>query len=138
MAVTDPLPFVPATIIEGNERSGRPSALTSDRIWSRPSLIPICSRANSLARSSDVGCATRLHADRFGLRLGFGRGGHAEQSETPADRGFELAPIDDGVDEAFLEEELAALESLRQFLSNRLFDDAWAGKADERFGLGEI
>ena len=37
-----------------------------------------------------------------------------------------------------LEQELAALESFRQLLPDRLLDDARAGEADQRFRLGDV
>jgi hypothetical protein len=48
-----------------------------------------------------------------------------------------LAPVDDHVDGALFEQELGALETLRQFLAHRLLDDARAGKADQRTRLGD-
>ena len=49
-----------------------------------------------------------------------------------------LAPIDDDVEHAVLEQELAALESFGQLLADGLLDDARAGEADERLRLGDV
>ena len=38
----------------------------------------------------------------------------------------------------FLDQELAALEALGQFLPDRLFDDARSGESDERLGLRDV
>ena len=43
IAVTEPLPLVPAMCTEGNARSGWPSAATSIPMFSSPNLIPKCS-----------------------------------------------------------------------------------------------
>ena len=51
---------------------------------------------------------------------------------------LELAPIDDHVQHAVLEEELAALEALGQLLPDGLLDDARAGEADQRLRLGDV
>ncbi len=44
IAATDPLPLVPATMIDEKERSGCPNASHKSRIFSSPSLIPNCWR----------------------------------------------------------------------------------------------
>src|ERR1043165_10280759 len=48
-----------------------------------------------------------------------------------------LAAVNDGVEHAVFEEELGALEILRQLLTDGLFDDAWTGKTDQGFWLGD-
>ena len=49
-----------------------------------------------------------------------------------------LAAIHDHVDCAVIQQELAALETFRQLLPNRLFDDARAGETDECVRLTDI
>src|SRR4029079_3436449 len=49
-----------------------------------------------------------------------------EEGEESAKRVLELAPLDDEVELAVLEEELGALEALRQRLTDRLREDARA------------
>ena len=46
--------------------------------------------------------------------------------------------MDYGVEEAFFEEELGALEAFRELLADGLLDDARAGKADEGAGFGDV
>src|SRR5579883_2813078 len=52
--------------------------------------------------------------------------------EQPDERLFELAPVDDHVDGALLQQELGGLELIRQTLANRLLDDAASREADHR------
>ena len=93
--------------------------------------MPNCSRAKSVRRGFttvwlDVGCLAASCRD----------GAH-ELSARP-DRGLHLAAIDDQIEHALLDQELAALEPFRQLLADGLFDDARAGKADQRLRLGEV
>ena len=60
---------------------------------------------------------------------------HAQQRCDPL---AHVAPVDDHVERAVIEQELAALEALGQRLAHRLLDHARAGEADERARLGEI
>src|ERR1035438_4476681 len=46
--------------------------------------------------------------------------------------------MDHGVEEAFFEEELGALETFRKFLADGLLDDAGACEADEGSGFGDV
>ena len=62
----------------------------------------------------------------------------AHEAQRVGDRRFHLAPIDDEVEHALLEQELAALESLGQLLPDRLLDDARSGEADQRLRLGDV
>src|SRR5262245_44842739 len=50
----------------------------------------------------------------------------------------QLAAVHDGVEHAVVEQEFRALESLGQFLADRLLDYARAGEADQRAGLGDV
>src|SRR5262245_48860605 len=140
IAVTDPLPFVPATITEVKAVWGSPSARQSVRMFSSPSLMPCCSRLDRKAQASPAGgsaTATRvrwlsprgggggLRVERGGGRAGIGRcsrraggglcrgGADAEhEAERVGERGFERAAVDDEIDHPVLEEEFAPLEAL--------------------------
>ena len=79
--------------------------------------------------SADSGLSPRLH--RFDRML-------PHESKRSRDGALHFAAIDDEVEHAMLEQKLAALKSLGQLLANRLLDDARAGKADERAGLGNV
>src|SRR5580765_622417 len=57
-------------------------------------------------------------------RTGCRRLGRAHEPERVGDRGFHLAPIDHEIEHPLVEQELAALESLRQLLPDCLLDDA--------------
>jgi len=59
------------------------------------------------------------------------------ETQSPGNRGLQLAPVDDDVDHAVREEELAALEPVGQLLADRLLDDARPGEPDERLRLGD-
>ena len=61
----------------------------------------------------------------------------AAQAQKMGDRGPELVPRDDRIDEPVLEHELGGLEPLRELLLDRLLDDAAAGEADQCAGLGQ-
>ena len=50
----------------------------------------------------------------------------------------QVAAVDDQVDRAVLEQELAALEAFGQRLAHGLLDDARAGEADQRARLGDV
>src|SRR5688572_23885158 len=76
-------------------------------------------------------------AKRRRARSGFGQGLALEQRDEPRDALAQLAPVDDHVDRALLEQEFRALEALGQRLAHRLLDHARAGEADERPGLGD-
>ena len=61
-----------------------------------------------------------------------------QQSQQRCDALAHVAPIDDHVQRAVLEQELAALEALGQRLAHGLLDDARTGEADERARLGQV
>ena len=156
--MTDPLPLVPATMIErklardGRARRRSPSCsrdrtssrdvrarrgtrvATAVRAWRRPGCRPA---------SLSSGLVTVVTVFVSGL---FGRRGACErppacrhaEAQDARDHVLHLAAIDDGVEHAVLEQELAALEPLGQRLPNRLLDDARAGEADERLRLGDV
>src|SRR5262245_12163880 len=50
---------------------------------------------------------------------------------------FEIRTADNPIDVAVFQQEFAGLKSGRQLGAERGFDRAWAGKADQRFGLGK-
>src|SRR5882672_23316 len=80
----------------------------------------------------------RLSHPDWGLGTGDWGLPASHEAKRVGDRRLHLAPIDDQVEHAFLEQELAALKSLGQLLPNRLFDDARAGETDERLRLGNV
>ena len=90
---------------------------------SRPSLMPNCSSAKS--RSTRSQCAERWR------HRGMKRSARAM-------RRLQLAPVDDQVEHAALEQELAALEAVGQLLADGLLDDARPGEADQRLRLGDV
>src|SRR5207237_5225762 len=125
IAVTDPLPLVPATCSERKDRCGWPSASQSSRMFSSPSLMPKVSSAKSLFSSDGY-----LFNGRGDLR--------AHEAERARDRRLHLAAIDDEIEHAVLEQELAALEAFRQLLTDGLLDDARPRESDQRFRLRDV
>ena len=92
------------------------------------------------ARVRQPGCSTRggvAPARRRPAGAAAAARRHAE-AQHAGDDVLQLAPIDDDVEHAVLEQELAALEALGQLLPDRLLDDARAGEADERLRLGDV
>src|SRR5215510_12899796 len=87
---------------------------------------------NGLASYVDRGGAD---ADR--LRLGRGALG-SHEPERARERGFEVAPIDDQIEHAALDEELAALKSLGELLPDRLLDDARARESNQGLRFGDV
>src|ERR1019366_8142500 len=78
---------------------------------------------------------------QLGRRRGGGRrrgSAAAHEPQRVGDGGLHLAPIDDEVDHAFFEQELAPLESVWERLADRLLDHARTGKADERLRFGDV
>ena len=53
-------------------------------------------------------------------------------------RRAQLVPVHHHVDHAVLDQIFGALEAFRQFLADGLLDDARAGEADQRAGLGDL
>src|SRR5918994_6228568 len=101
----------------GQRRSGRSSAVRIVWMLSSPSLMPNVSSAKSRSRR---------------------RIGRHHEPQRPRDGRLQLAAIDDQIEHAALDQELAALEALGKLLTDRLFDDARAGKPDERLRLGNV
>src|SRR5260221_3965782 len=120
IAVTDPLPLVPAMCTDRNARSGCPSASTMALMLSRPNLMPNCSSPNSQARESDnttqlcPRCGLFVHAlaPRPTRRCAGGWRRPAHESQRVGDGRLHLAPVDDQVQHAFLEQELRSLKPL--------------------------
>jgi hypothetical protein len=62
----------------------------------------------------------------------------SHESQRSRDGVFHFAAIDDQIEHAVLEEELAALESVGQLLADGLLDHAWSREANQRAGLGDV
>ena len=142
--MTEPLPLVPATCREVKLRSGMAERLAQARDVLEPELD-----AEGLEREETV---EQLRGRRLvvGVPASWRPGPAPARTRSPRARSarmkrsaraivaFMLAAIDDEVEHAVLDEELAALEPLRQLLPDRLLDDARAGEADERLRLGDV
>ena len=63
-----------------------------------------------------------------------GRGDREDRGDAVA----QVATVEDHVDRAVLEQELAALESLGQRLTHGLLDDAGPGEPDQRARFGDV
>src|SRR5690349_10686384 len=109
--------------------SGRPSR----RSTTAATVPAVAAMAAIAAGDGREECADRV--ERGGRRLLELVARHAHEPKQGGDLGAELATVHDPVDEAVLEEELAALEAGRQLLGDRACRDAGAGKADQRVGL---
>src|SRR5687768_6271643 len=99
IAVTDPLPLVPATWIDVNCCSGWPSAAQRRVMFSSPSLIPEVSSAYSRS-SKPLGVPLGVgggRARRDERRQLDGRRLRAHEPQRARDRRFHVAPIDDQV-----------------------------------------
>ena len=149
MAVTDPLPLVPATMTEAKARSGWPSAAQSARDVLEAELDAEVLEAEEELERIDMAWAgtRRQDSDCDGARRrrptarAGGAGGARPRTPKRSTRAIDvlqLAAIDDHVEHAVLEQELAALEALGQLLADRLLDDARAGEADQRLRLGDV
>src|SRR5262249_6007683 len=122
MAAVEPLPLVPPTCTTGYAACGSPSARAGRSRRARSRSTPRRARANSRASA----CASAGPAPRA-------PGQRAQEARQLA---FEIAPMHDEVEHAVLEQELGALESVGQLLTDGLLDDAGAGEADQRPRLG--
>src|SRR4051794_28723348 len=78
----------------------------------------------------------RARAVAVAARLVDGRS--AQVAQEPLDRVAQLVARHDVVHEAMLEQELGALEAVRQLLRDRARGDARAGETDQRLGLGQV
>src|SRR5688572_11514463 len=137
MAVTDPLPLVPATCRVVKLRSGWPSASQRREMFSSPSLMPKVSSEES--RSSNAWSARRCRHGDAGLLRHPGRRqlcSH-EAQRTRHDR-LHVPAVHDQIEHAVLDQELAPLKAVRQLLADGLLDDAGTGKADERLRFGDV
>jgi glycine hydroxymethyltransferase len=61
-----------------------------------------------------------------------------ERVRSSRRRRLELGAIDDDVQESVLQQELTALEPVREILADRLLDDAWPGEPDQCTRLGDV
>src|SRR5688572_17017681 len=136
IAVTDPLPLVPATWSETNVRSGWPSAVHRREMLSSPSLIPNVSSAKRRSSTSAWRVGIYGGGDRH-RRLDDGSGLRAHELEHAGEDVLHLTAVDDQIDHAVVDEKLAALEPFGQLLPDRLLDDARSGEADERLRFGD-
>src|SRR5690606_3291412 len=127
-----PLPLVPPTVTMRYGGARNPIAPSTARTRSRPrSISRGCSRSCQASQA-----ARSLSAKRRSARLLQRPAG--EHGQQARDGVAHLAPVHDHVEGAVLEEELAALEAFRQGLAHGLLDDARAGKANQRLGLGDV
>src|SRR5947207_11159014 len=94
-------------------------------MFSRPSLMP---KVSSAKRRSSNDWLRRLD----------GRDLRAHELQRARQRGFQLAAVDDQIEHAVVEQELAALEPFGQLLADGLLDDARSGEADECLRLRDV
>src|SRR2546427_3612985 len=130
IAATEPLPLVPPTWTSRYRCSGRPSASRSPSIRSSPWRMPACSPPRSDWSRATASAYVTSELTRSG-RLG------GEERENAAEGLLEITPLDDHVELAVREQELRALESLGQRLTDRLRNDPWSGEPDQRARLGQ-
>src|SRR5260221_780939 len=106
----------------------------------RPSSRSTTGGLHGLVRGDLLG-QRRQEADRAEARPGLAVTRHVHRAHEPEQRrdlGPEVAPMDNPIDEAVLEQELRTLEAGRQLLADRAGGDAGAGEADERVRLGQV
>src|SRR5687768_8539303 len=148
IAVTEPLPLVPAICTGRKARCGWPSAVVSLVMFSRPNFMPRRSRASSQA-SESVNGRSGWRGDRggfwrrrreieAGLVVSAPGPGRRHRGKQPPERVLQLAAIHHHVEHAAFEQELAALEAFGQLLPDRLLDDARTREADERLRLRNV
>src|SRR5262245_36008052 len=120
--------------IDGHAASGWPSASSSTRMFSSPSLMPNCSRLRSRSTGVNSVCFSRPRGGFFARGVEGAAGFSAHEAKRAANRRPQLAAIDDQIQHAAFEQEFAALESVGQLLPDGLLDHPWAGETDERLG----
>ena len=137
-AAIEPLPLVPATVMTANVRGGEPERARHARHALESHVDAL--RVHRLLQREPLG--ERAHR---GLRGAGGArpqaaaaGSFSSRRSSARDAVAHVAAVDDHVDRAVLEQELAALEALRQRLAHGLLDHARAGEADQRARLGEV
>ena len=133
-AATEPLPLVPATVMTGTGGlRASPSRSSTARSRSSPRSIALRMHLRLVGQPL-------VESRGRGVTQASGRGGlfAGQQAQHGADAVAHLAPVDDHVERAVLEQELAALEALRQGLAHRLLDDARTGEADQRLRLADV
>src|SRR5690242_12328860 len=84
----------------------------------------------ALIRRSRYGCCRILYAEVALLRCHEAQGAREVRPEISA--------MYNGVEHTVFKEEFAALKALRQLLADRLLDDPWTGKANQRPGFGDV
>jgi len=96
--------------------------------------------------SISFGCSRSQRASQSARVLGSGSVAAAgngigalplQHRDRPRDAPAQLAPVDDRVDRAGLQQELGALEALGQLLAHGVLDHPRPGKADQRLRLGD-
>src|SRR6266581_220917 len=116
-----------------------PRAALTAATRSRPSSMPAaprgCCASRWASQASRVSGMGSLGAARYAWTL-LDRRNPLQQRDQGGQPVAHLAPIDDHVDGALVEQEFGPLESLGQRLAHRLLDDTGTGKADQRTGLG--
>ena len=99
----------------------------------RDSVEPVArASVDAVASSGLAHCGRRARLKALRLPAG-----SLQQRDDARELVAHLAAVDDHVDRAVLEQELGALEALRQRLAHGLLDHARAGEADQRLGLGD-
>src|SRR6185437_11243326 len=130
MCVTvEPLPFVPPTVITGQEGLSMRRARATAETRANPRSIVLgwtdsCRASHSSkVRTREVGRSGRLS------------GRHLRQlQQYPQDTGdpvTHVTAIDDHVQRTVLQQELASLEAFRKGLAHGLLNDAWSGETDQ-------
>src|SRR5436309_2145293 len=116
--------------------SSRPPSPVSSNAMSAGVRLKARKAAQVATSKNVIGCP---HGRQWlgGRRQGGRRAmGFAQQRQDAGQGGVQFAAPHDLVDHAVLVEIFGALEPLRQFLADRLLDDAGAGKTDDRPRLG--
>ena len=109
--------------------------LSSASFWT-PLILPLWIRPRAPRRND----ARRGRGDdrRHGDRAGRGRERFITRWASRAQRRAQLVAMHHHVDHAVLQQIFGALEAFRQLLADRLRNDARAGEADLRAGLGDL
>src|SRR5712692_8525058 len=128
IAATEPLPLVPTMCTQGTARWGSPSSAASAVIFFRSNFAARACCGEASSRPS----VSRYRTASWWVKLA------QEKVEGRGNVGFQILAVDNGVEEAMLEQELGALETFGQLLADGLLDHARPGKADQRAGLGNV
>src|SRR5277367_1330005 len=129
IAAVEPLPLVPAMCAQGEERCG----------WPRSSArMVILARPNFWTRACCGAASSRPKENKARTDSSYVMWLADEEVESLCDVRLQFFARDDGVEETVFEEEFGGLKTFGKFLADGLFDDARAGKTDERAGLRNI